>query len=80
MITKEQAIEVAKRDIYSGICFAIDKLEEYGLDCSSYHKEINEYNEDCYNFDLINIEARNRLYNKLGITEIMQEAYDIVEA
>lgn len=79
MITKEQAIEVAKRDIYRGICFAIDKLKEFGFDCSSYYEEINKYDEYCYNFDAINIDARNRLYYKLGIAEIMQQAYDFLE-
>lgn len=73
-MTYEQAKAVAKKDYYSGICFAIYKLEELGYDCTSYWEEIDKSTEE--NFDSDNIMARNNLYVRLGIVEIMQRAYE----
>ena len=75
-MTYEQAKQVARADELSGICFAVDKLEELGFDCASYHKEISESDEQ--NFDADNIQARNHLYERLGIMDIMKRAYEEV--
>ena len=72
-----QAYQVARKDYYCGICFAIDMLEELGYDCSSYHEEMKHSTEE--NFDSDNIIARNNLYARLGIVEIMQRAYEDIE-
>ena len=76
-MTYDDALKVAKADYYSGICFAIDELERQGYYCTSYHEEIAQSNEE--NFDADNIKARNNLYVRLGIVEIMQRAYDEVD-
>lgn len=74
--TLENALQVAEKDINSGICFAIDLLEELGFNVSSYYEELNKSSEE--NFDSDNIMARNHLFEKLGITELMEVAYSVV--
>lgn len=76
-MTHEQALQVAKADCYSGICFAIEKLEELGFDCDYYWETMSQV--DDVDEDNLNIDTRNKLYEKLGIVDIMQRAYEEID-
>lgn len=78
-MTLKQAISVAKIDYKEGISSAIDKLSEFGYNVDYYYDYLREHEDSTLNnFDDINIDARNTCFEKNGIYEIMQKAYNII--
>ena len=80
MFKLENAIEVAEQDYNIGVYDAIDKLAFYGFNCDSFWATINDAIKK-YGYDLdseIFLNARDNLYKKLGIEDLMKKAYEIV--
>lgn len=76
----EKAIEVARQDYNIGVYHAIDQLAFYGFNCDSFWTTINDAIKQ-YGYDLdseIFLNARDNLYKKLGIADLMDQAYDLV--
>ena len=77
--TLKDAIEIAYKDANVGISSAIDELEKKGFDCSSYWNKMCRIDDTDDNFDEINLETRDRLFDRLGIKDLMLKAYDMVD-
>ena len=86
--TLEDAIDVAYDDHYIGILDGVEELEKKGFDCSYYYEKINDLEdpddsgvdeETGIPYDNANIYYRDKLWEKLGIKEIMEKAYDILD-
>jgi len=78
MLSLLQARYVAELDCEIGVNIAVDYLHDVcGYDVSSYYEELKDVSEE--DFDIKNLEARDNLYHKLGIWDIMQEAYELYE-
>lgn len=75
ILTKKQAIKVAKADYDLGIIFAVDLLANFGFDCSYYYEAIAKHDCDIDDDDF-NIKTRNNLFKRLGIEKLMTLAYD----
>lgn len=76
----EKAIEVARQDYNIGVYDAIDTLASYGFNCDSFWATINDAIKQ-YGYDLdseIFLNVRDNLYKKLGIADLMDQAYDLV--
>lgn len=78
LLSEEEALEIAKIDYEDGIYFAMGRLEDFGFNCSVYFDAIDKA-PDC-DYDDCNIQARDLQYKLLGIYDIMQKAYEKVEA
>ena len=80
-ITMYEAKQVAALDIKVGIAVAIDELEKLGFDCKYYWDTMAAYQDSIdniwqdNNYDEMNIETRDKLFDKLGIRDIMTKAY-----
>jgi hypothetical protein len=75
-LTLKQAIIVAKTDYEHGIIWAIDKLAEMGFDCRYYYKTMAQIED--VDKDNLNLKTRDKQFALLGISEIMNRAYDKV--
>lgn len=74
------AIIIAKEDCNIGVSSAMDLLSKWGFDCSYYFKTMNNYCEEKeIDFDQLNLETRDKQYSMLGIKEVMDQAYELIE-
>ena len=79
LITKEEALQVARADAQVGVLNAIETLDELGFDCTPYWEKINSLDYNDEDFDVKNLEYRDELFKSLGEenNKRIQEAYDI---
>ena len=77
IFTMENAKEVADYDYRVGISTAIQYLNDIGIETPYYWKMLNE-NIENPDFDWININARDKQFEILGIKEMLDIAYDII--
>lgn len=76
--TLKDAIKIASTDYNVGVASAIDELESMGFDCDYYWDKMYTIDDDDDNYDEINLETRDELFDKLGIKDLMSKAYDTV--
>lgn len=75
----ELAKKVADIDINIGVLSAMEELEKIGCSIHTYNaffEQIDIYHSD---YDALNLEARDLQYKILGIYELMQQAYELME-
>lgn len=78
--TMKQALEVAEIDCGEkgvGVSSAICRLGEMGFDTSYYWNTMDKYVNDV-DEDNMNIKTRDELYRRLGISKLMEKAYEKV--
>ena len=76
--TYEDALEIAKTDRDVGVMSAIEKLEGKGFDCSDYFAIYTHLTDGQEVDDEVNLKARDDLFVKLGIKDLMDKAYEEV--
>lgn len=73
----ELAKKVADVDMHIGVLCAMEELEKIGFSTSVYNAFIEQI--DIEDHDALNLEARDLQYKVLGIYELMQQAYELME-
>lgn len=79
LITKEEALQVARADAQVGVLYAIETLDELGFDCTPYWKWLDNVDINDEDLDEKNLEHRDELFKSLGEenNKRIQEAYEI---
>lgn len=73
--TKEQAKIIVYADCEYGVETAVDTLKKMGFNTSSYYRVTRRHPDD----DDVNLDAKNNLYKKLGITKQIEEVSDYIQ-
>lgn len=75
----ELAKKVADVDIHIGVLCAMEELEKIGFSIQTYDAFLEQADVDHNDYDALNLEARDLQYKVLGIYELMQQAYELIE-
>lgn len=82
-IKEDFDLELAKKvvdvDIHIGVLCAMEELEKIGFSISIYSAFLEQVDVEHEDYDALNIEARDLQYKVLGIYELMQQAYELME-
>ena len=79
LLTKEEALQVARADYAIGVSAAIGVLESLGFNCLAYWKWLDSQDIDSEDLDENILKKRDELFASLGEenNSTIQEAYDI---